>query len=999
MYSKRTMVLRHKWVGVRWCIFLLMGCLLLSRSARVWSQQPTLDCTGTPDSAEQLFNCMDTAEKIGQLFLVTFDGDTAAIDSALANLILRDHIGGVVLQADNDNITGRGRSVPAQVAQLNRQLQNYALNPTAGFPGTGSTGFTEQRTPIPLFIAAQQEGSNTAQQAIRTGLTAVPSALAIGATWNPDNATVVGQIVGRELDTIGINMLLGPSLDLLENPDSTNTLGTRSFGGDPYWVGRMGQAYTQGIADGSNGRIAVIARHFPGFGGSDRPTNLEIATVRKSLDQLAQLDLQPFFAAAQATTPVDGLLVTHIRYRGLDGNLRDTTPPVSMSATDLSELIAVDPALAQWRDNGGLIVSDALGVPAVQRFYDETEQEFPHRQIAKDAFQAGNDLLFLSDFALGSELSDAAAQLDNIRDVITWFQERYDTEPAFQQQVDVSVQRILSRKFALYNGDFGRSNVLSPLAAATALVPSDLGVLPDEAITLLSPTLEELAAYPRPQNSDNIVIFTDVRTTQQCSTCEPIPLLAADLLQTHLLSLYGPDATGQITAEQINSFTFEQLQTYLQREQDLFFPPVLPPPAPTLTPTIVFSPTQTPADFTPTPTLVPSPVPSPTPRPEYVLQEALREADWVLFAMLDATESVPSSLALKAYLADRPPLGREAQLVVFAHDAPWYLDATEIIKTDLYFGVYSHAPAFVDSAVRALFGDVQPGGALPVSVDSLGYDLFQITAPERNQKIELSIEIDGRIVQPTDGEPLQLEGGDQIDIITSQIVDYNGHPVPDQTLVRFVQQDFTDSLLDSIGEAETAAGVARLRFILPEGFTGQLRIRAEAGDALTSDEVLISGNEAAIITPTSTPTPTPSPTPTPTATPTQTPSPTPTQTPSPTITPTQTPSPTPLPTPIPEPSIDITYTEGRTLLGTAVGLFALGFATFAIGQSFLERAAERLRLIVWTLLGGLITYNYVLLGLPGSGWFGGESLSRSFVVILFGGAIGIITYLLSRRVK
>ena len=39
------------------------------------------------------------------------------------------------------------------------------------------------------------------------------------------------------------------------------------------------------------------------------------------------------------------------------------------------------------------MISDALGVPAVRRYYDPQLQNFPHRQVAQDAFLAGNDLL------------------------------------------------------------------------------------------------------------------------------------------------------------------------------------------------------------------------------------------------------------------------------------------------------------------------------------------------------------------------------------------------------------------------------------------------------------------------------------------------------------------------------------------------------------------------------------------------------------------------------
>ena len=55
------------------------------------------------------------------------------------------------------------------------------------------------------------------------------------------------------------------------------------------------------------------------------------------------------------------------------------------------------PEFAAWRKNGGLIVSDALGVPAVAKYFDPSEKSFPHRQVAKEALMAGNDLLPLID--------------------------------------------------------------------------------------------------------------------------------------------------------------------------------------------------------------------------------------------------------------------------------------------------------------------------------------------------------------------------------------------------------------------------------------------------------------------------------------------------------------------------------------------------------------------------------------------------------------------------
>ncbi len=113
-----------------------------------------------------------------------------------------------------------------------------------------------------------------------------------------------------------------------------------------------------------------------------------------------------------------------------------------------------------------------LGVRSVARVYDDTEQDFPHRQIAKDAFLAGNDLLTLSDFALND--APYSEQSANIKDTILWFREKYETDQSFQQRVDEAVFRIIQLKLNLYNDDLSIENVLpDPNDLATTIGQGD----------------------------------------------------------------------------------------------------------------------------------------------------------------------------------------------------------------------------------------------------------------------------------------------------------------------------------------------------------------------------------------------------------------------------------------------------------------------------------------------------------------------------------------------
>jgi len=300
------------------------------------------------DFIQVLMDGMSVEEKVGQLFLVTFAGSDSGLGSDAAELIMEYRVGGVVLLTDNGNFTNAENS-PLQVANLTNSLQALASSQ----PLTGTTTF------VPLFIAITQDGDGFPYTEITAGVTEAPNNMALGATWNVNNAEKIGEVVGRELGAMGLNMLLGPSLDVLDNPRPglKGDLGTRVFGGDPYWVGEFGQAYIRGVHQGGEGRVAVVAKHFPGLGGSDRRADEEVATVQKSLQELRKIELAPFFAVTQLKEDdpqamADALMTSHIRYRGFQGNIRQLTRPISFDPQALQALMALS-EFEPWRSGGG----------------------------------------------------------------------------------------------------------------------------------------------------------------------------------------------------------------------------------------------------------------------------------------------------------------------------------------------------------------------------------------------------------------------------------------------------------------------------------------------------------------------------------------------------------------------------------------------------------------------------------------------------------------------
>lgn len=967
----------------------LITVLTVSLLGWLWpSQAQENDPLGL--QVEQLLQRMSTQEKVGQLFLVTFRGDQVGLDSDIADLIINFKIGGVVLSTANGNIDNGG-DTPSEVALLTSQLQELVLGPplleepleleTPTIPLPGPF--------IPLFIAVEHEGDGYPFTQLINGFTPVPNNMAIGATWKPEHAYAVGRIVGQELAAVGVNMLLGPSLDVLEKPRPAGRgdLGTRSFGGDPFWVGEMGQAYIRGVHVGSrldpetedHGRVAVVSKHFPGHGGSDRKADQEVPVVQRTLEQLKQIELVPFLAVTQPESPTartDGLMSAHISFRGFGENIREQTNPISVDPQAMA-LVMDSPNLTAWRQEGGVIVSDALGVMAVQRFFDRTLQEFNGRRIAQDAFDAGNDLLYLSEYGLQG-VATPADKLANMKDAILHFRNRYEQDQLFKERVDASVRRILRLKLQLYP-QFELESVQAATRSASDSVGqgrAQIFQVAKDAITLIAPTSANFVR-DRPDRDDKIVILTDDRqlpSTCPAPRCQPETYyIAPDALANTILKLYGPGegATGEISPDNVQSFTFSALAEYLNP------PPALSQPSEVVETPTATTPTET-EIVTPTVPLEEEIVPPIGPSP---VETALEQADWVVFALLDVRSDngdAVESNALKQFLDQRDDLTQDKRIVVLAYNSPYYLDTTEISKLDAYYGIYSRVETFIEASTRALFneGEFAPKGSSPVSIEGINYNLLEVqTAPDPNQTIGLVIyAINGvTVTQQLEGTPVStpeqrpdVQVGDVLTLRTDTILDHNGHPVPDGTPVEFLFTYSPDAGGPPLSaKTSTVNGLAEIQFTVERA--EPLEISVSSKDAQTSGFRLTPGEAPVLITPTPIPSPTPTntltptPTHTPTSTPTDTPTPTPTSTPTPTPTamPTATVSPTATVVPLePKPRV-----EGGDLAAVAAAVMIIGGIGFVLGRNDGGSTVTGVRLFLWSWMLGMVGYT-----LYGIGW-------------------------------
>ena len=130
--------------------------------------------------------------------------------------------------------------------------------------------------------------------------TSFPGAPGLGATWDPDLLERIGKVIGKEGRALGYHQVFSPMLALARDPRWGRV--EESYGEDPYHVSRIGVAFIKGVqgtgADylGPN-QMACTPKHFVADGDSLRGTNGEAVDISETT--LRETALVPFEAAVK----------------------------------------------------------------------------------------------------------------------------------------------------------------------------------------------------------------------------------------------------------------------------------------------------------------------------------------------------------------------------------------------------------------------------------------------------------------------------------------------------------------------------------------------------------------------------------------------------------------------------------------------------------------------------------------------------------------------------
>lgn len=307
---------------------------------------------------------MTLREKVGQLFMVRPDaleerfspaelGDnsitgTTEVTDSMREIYRRYPCGGFAVFRKN-------LLSPSQLRQL-----------TAGLHALGD--------PAPV-IGIDEEGGRIARIANHPadfGVRKFPPMGKIAAAGDESLAYEAGREIGAYLSDYGVDIDFAPVADVNTNPLNP-VIGDRAFGDDPGAAAAMVKQVIRGLHESGT---ASCIKHFPGHGDTSTDTHTGYAETGKSWEEMQDCEMIPFRAGIEAGTEL--LMTAHIAAPAVTGSDEPST---------MSRVILTDKLRGELGYRG-LIITDALGMGAIQDRYTSSE-------ACIACIEAGADILLM----------------------------------------------------------------------------------------------------------------------------------------------------------------------------------------------------------------------------------------------------------------------------------------------------------------------------------------------------------------------------------------------------------------------------------------------------------------------------------------------------------------------------------------------------------------------------------------------------------------------------
>lgn len=174
--------------------------------------------------------------------------------------------------------------------------------------------------------------------------------MGLAATGSTDLAYEVSKATAEEIAACGINLMMGPCLDVLTNARS-QPLGVRTTGDDPREVSAYGVAFMKGYKEAG---LVTMGKHFPSYGSLEfLGSALDVPTITDSFVQLSLNALIPFRNAINEG--LDAMMV---------GGCAMSSAGLNVMHACLSEQVVNDLLRNDLKFNG-VVISDCLEMEAL----------------------------------------------------------------------------------------------------------------------------------------------------------------------------------------------------------------------------------------------------------------------------------------------------------------------------------------------------------------------------------------------------------------------------------------------------------------------------------------------------------------------------------------------------------------------------------------------------------------------------------------------------------
>lgn len=340
-----------------------------------------LQCNPFLIGDEMKLSNMTIEEKVGQMLCLAYHG--TELNEQIITLVEDLKVGGLIAFA-------RNIVSPKQIHQLNIKAQGLAK--------------------IPLFLGLDQEGGSVRR--VTSGITPLAGAMGLAAGSSSEDVAKISEIVGSELRLLGFNMNFAPVADVNNNPLNP-VINSRSFSDDPNKVAEYSISAAKGF---QNAKVIPTIKHFPGHGDTNVDSHLGLPIVKKEIDELIEIEINPFKQAISAG--VDGVMLSHVMYTALDSKY-----PASLSYNITTKL------LKEQLGFDGLVVTDSLTMGAISKLYTKED-------VLINAVNAGVDLLIFC----------GKADLEEQKELYNLFVELVKEGRIPLLRIDESVQKILYYK-------------------------------------------------------------------------------------------------------------------------------------------------------------------------------------------------------------------------------------------------------------------------------------------------------------------------------------------------------------------------------------------------------------------------------------------------------------------------------------------------------------------------------------------------------------------------